>query len=493
MSPTFSQFAYSGNPLVRMNLAANLYDTAHRLQKDRFTLVLLALRLPDSQGLDTFRRFREISSDTPVAVLLQHDEWYLEHDVREMGALAAYSPGQVNVDEVIGLCREYARPVEEKDENDAAPAEAAAEPAEPAEAVKEIFAEASGREEPAPEATLENSLPAEADGELTVPLNDAPAADDAEITINDLHDAEEWALEITAAPETPDAPETVTESTTPEPDAPETATPETPAPAADAALAPAQETEEAAEVTATPEPLNLARPEATDAAERAAARAEMVRLRKELKHHRAVRQELEGVSKALEERCRELEAGQAALIEAEHVAIEREKAARLAAEARLEEMTRQFGALQNVEQQRQALAADIKSARADDTRVSELEESNRKLRAELETVKERVHEQRDVVEHSEQAVSYLKTKVETYKQRAETAEGSLQKLEVRFKKLHKAYNKACVEKKNHEKTIGELEQENQKILQKSKELTAMYEKAQCEHLCKNVEKPGGGK
>ena len=52
----------------------------------------------------------------------------------------------------------------------------------------------------------------------------------------------------------------------------------------------------------------------------------------------------------------------------------------------------------------------------------------------------------------------------------------------RFKKLQKTYHKVCGEKKNCEKRMEGLERENRTILQKTGELTALYEKAQCERL-----------
>ena len=508
MSPTFSQFAYSGNPLIRMNLAANLFDAAHRLEKNAYSLILLSLRLPDCQGTETFARLRKLTADTPVAILLQHDEWHLEAEVRAAGARGVYSPGQVNVEEALTICRSLPEiPKSESVDNNNVNSE------EPANAVAVPEKETPDEEDaavPAVDAPATNTpYPADTADELIIPTDDGenPATAD-ELTVNNLEDVRSLELDVSeaineAVPPAAPEPENISEApeeNTGEPDSAEMTAdsadtpqaetapkPRTEAPAADAGLAETPAEEVAAEAVAeagtpdaplTAEALLIPTPEA----ERTAYREELVRLRMELKQHRAVRQELEGVSKALEERCRELEAGQAALIEAEHVAIEREKAARLAAEARLAEMTEQFNALREVENRSRRLSTELDEARADDSQNRQLTDENSRLRLELENTKEQLHEQRDVVEHSGQTIAYLRSKVNDLRQRAETAEGEFNKLTLRFKKLQKTYHKICGEKKNLERRTEELELENRTILQKTGTLKEMYEKAQCERL-----------
>jgi len=512
MSPTFSQFAYSGNARIRMNLAANLFDAAHRLENNTYSLILLSLRLPDCQGTETLKRLRKMTPGTPVAVLLQNDEWHLEEETKALGARGAFAPGQVNVEAALAICQ--------SGENLPLPPEPAeieniVEPATPS------IVDSVAVTEDVPATVIPEDQPlAEPDNSLIIP-SDAPETAADNLIINTLQDAENLEVEITPVESTPvestdESPESAAvenpqipdEKAEVSPDVPTADTPEdsvhspTAAPSAtyditgnDATGESANSGEElpeiantasaeepAAEVTATPVADNSPLADGDTATELTTAKEEILRLRKELTHFRAVNHELEGVSRALEERCRELEAGQAALIEAEHVAIEREKAARLTAEARLASVTEQFNALQEVENKRQELDAALQDVREDDTRLKELENANAALRSELDSLREQLHEQRDAAEQNGQTVNYLRTKVADYKQRAETAEGELVKLTNRFKKLQKSYHKVCGEKKNYEKRIASMERETQDILQKSGQLSAMYEKSQCDRL-----------
>ena len=53
----------------KLTHAASLADAFARVRQMRFDVVFLDLGLPDGNGIDTFRRFREAAPDTPVLVL----------------------------------------------------------------------------------------------------------------------------------------------------------------------------------------------------------------------------------------------------------------------------------------------------------------------------------------------------------------------------------------------------------------------------------------
>lgn len=53
----------------RLTRAESLADALVHAQDGRFDVVLLDLGLPDGNGIDTFRRFRQVAPDTPVLVL----------------------------------------------------------------------------------------------------------------------------------------------------------------------------------------------------------------------------------------------------------------------------------------------------------------------------------------------------------------------------------------------------------------------------------------
>ncbi|MDR0867693.1 MAG: hypothetical protein LBP75_04350 [Planctomycetota bacterium] len=482
MSPTFSQLAFTRQFPACLNLAANLYDATNRLRNGGFSLVLLSLRLPDCQGVETLRRFQKTGANVPVVALLQDDEWHLEKEVRALGAAAVYSPGKVNGDEVLNHCGNPCDPlieVEAAPENEPA-SEVAIEDLDDTVSV-EIDADTANTSEPpapaAPVAPVAEKIspekitperisaekisadapiiPAERLAALTVEI---PA-----LTTNRNYSApakksgEETAATVAEAP--------AIKEITVEKAAEEIAAPVVAAVAPVAAIAPTAATDETVEETTR--------------------REEIVRLRKEVFQYRAARQEMVGVNKALEERCRELEAGQAALIEAEHVAIERERAAREQAEQRAvalgeekvkevaiyrrrvteveeqaKEGRKQLTALS--EQQNQAAAAlaqaqrDLAAARAKEQELSGyrqradlFEKQNRALETQLATA---------IAEKEALAGAPVANPVAKTDATAEYAA-----LKDKFTKLERTYHQASAEKKNAEKSNATLSQENEKL------------------------------
>jgi two-component system cell cycle response regulator len=54
--------------------AASLSEGTRRLQEENFDVLLLDLGLPESHGLDTFMRCRDLASEVPVVVLTGLDD-----------------------------------------------------------------------------------------------------------------------------------------------------------------------------------------------------------------------------------------------------------------------------------------------------------------------------------------------------------------------------------------------------------------------------------
>lgn len=115
---------------------------------------------------------------------------------------------------------------------------------------------------------------------------------------------------------------------------------------------------------------------------------EIKKLHLALQEQRAIQHEMSGVNRALEERCRELEAGQAALIEAEHLAIEREKAARIAVETQSSQMINTLRAKKN-EYKNRLRDAEIKNEKAQ-SRYQKLTKNFEKTCAEKKSHQEKI-------------------------------------------------------------------------------------------------------
>ncbi|GHS94431.1 hypothetical protein FACS1894139_03830 [Planctomycetales bacterium] len=502
MSPTFSQLAFTRQFPACLNLAANLYDATNRLRNGGFSLVLLSLRLPDCQGVETLRRFQKTGANVPVVALLQDDEWHLEKEVRALGAAAVYSPGKVNGDEVLKHCGNPCDPlieVEAAPENEPA-SEVAIEDLGDAVSVEIDAAAPAAAEEKIPEENLpEKNLPAEnippekiSAAAPTIALDKLEALT-VEIPALTLPAKKSDAETAATVASTPAIKEITVEKTVEKIVAPVVAEP---AVAPIAPIAPIAAVAAAAPIAATAE----------ETVEEATRREEIVRLRKEVFQYRAARQEMVGVNKALEERCRELEAGQAALIEAEHVAIERERAAREQAEQRAvalgeekikevaiyrrrvgeveeqaKEGRKQLAALS--EQQNQAAAAlaqaqrDLAAARAKEQELSGyrqradlFEKQNRALETQLAAA---------IAEKEALAAAPVAPAepVAPVANKETAAPAEYVALKDKFTKLERTYHQASAEKKNAEKSNATLSQENEKL---KNEIAALIKKLKVE-------------
>lgn len=362
MSATFSQFLFGAGGEVRLNMVSSLKDAQQRLAEGGFGLILLSLHLPECAGVEALRQTLAQSADVPVAVLINQNEQHLADEVREMGAAGCYRYGQVPLQEAIALCKKDARAIrkdtrsgvsvetaEDEEPRTLADRLGAAKRLEPGEVLpvtavleepEEIALDAK-KEMPAvvvlpdlsPSMRVEQLTEAtKAERGASSPADTPPLAvpheaitlqaSEAKLVRDDFTEPEATVKTGIADSAIPDSPEEVAEVDI-----------------------------ESVEAVEAYEAYDIAEVEKISSGQ--------------IQEERAARQELEGVVRALEERCRELEAGQTALIEAEHVAIEREKAARLAAEAKVQELQAQLATsagLSNVDEERRRMERLLEEA-----------------------------------------------------------------------------------------------------------------------------------
>lgn len=334
MSATFAQFVYGGGTGVRMNLVSSLREAGHRLREQSFGLILLSLHLPEGGGVEVLRRMREISGGVPVAVLLGNDEQHLADEVRALGAVATYGYGAVPVADAVDLVQAQsgtASPAWQMVQSPAivgvtgsecAPV-AAHEPEESAQIPAEPETAAEAVEFSVEDAIDEVEVALDNGQALPEPAAAGLSAEAATAEVREVHVAD--VLEYGLAPAPGDS--AVAEEMEQDP---AIITQELPFAGADRALAAEYQSDTVREIAPPP-----------------GAREQELLL--ELERERAGRRELEKAMAVLEERCQELEAGQTALIEAEHVAIEREKAARAQAEERTRELEQRLSSLAEME------------------------------------------------------------------------------------------------------------------------------------------------
>lgn len=336
MSATFAQFVYGGGAGVRMNLVSSLREAGHRLREQSFGLILLSLHLPEGGGVEMLRRMREIAGAVPVAVLLGKDEQHLADEVRALGAVATYGYGAVPVAEAVELAQTpggaspAARQMEQAPVSAGIagvecapvqaqkPEEAAQLPAEPETAAEAVELNVEDAIEEV-EVALDHAQGAPEPADVAGLAAEEPAEGALEVHVADV-------LEYGLAPAPGDggAVEEMEQE-------PAIITQELPFAGADRALAAEYQGEAPREA----------------AAESGAGARELLL---ELEREQAGRRELEKAMAVLEERCQELEAGQTALIEAEHVAIEREKAAREQAEERARDLEKRLSSLKDLDE-----------------------------------------------------------------------------------------------------------------------------------------------
>lgn len=319
ISATFAQFLFGVGGGVRMNMVSNLKDAQSRLKEGGVGLILLSLHLPEGPGIELLSRVRTLAGEVPVAVLINAHEGHLADEARSLGAVGCYEYGKVPVEEAIRLCapQEPQPPLADRLQATSSATQPGAAP------TKTIAAGLLPPQEPAPSPQEQAIIPPAA-------CHPEPNAEPAEVldaqcatVIED--DAGDGVTELMVDAVAVESVESV----------------EAAAPAQPAAQQPA-----AQPTPHIPEP---AQPKDAPLAQAPTIQAPIAQTSSLSGGDRT---ELEAVIRTLEERCRELEAGQTALIEAEHLAIEREKAARLAAEEQARTLREQL------ERAGQPLAAD---------------------------------------------------------------------------------------------------------------------------------------
>ncbi len=369
MSATFSQFIREAGGRVKLNTSSNIRDAGHRLDDGRFDLVLLSLHLRDGEGIDVLKSMKMLARETPVAVLLNHDEHHLEHEVISLGAVGTFRNGEVDINGAINVCAAFSDAGVDTSGpfNKAAAAEPeAVKGIDPAEL--ELDVEEDDSENELDAADIEE-LSAEVICEVTQEdeIVQEPVTQDAGFSATIGDEVDNFKVESVAAQEAAEAAsdeepaEGDSQSVVAEPGICD--------------MAGQQQDAEVASEDISPEEVEkvddncLSAEEVREIADQTAAVDSGVfigdsLLEKSCEAESAM-QDLEGVIRVLEERCRELEAGQTALIEAEHVAIEREKKAREKAEARVSELEKKLSSesdLKSVEEERSKLEKLLEDA-----------------------------------------------------------------------------------------------------------------------------------
>jgi len=85
--------------------AERLADGLARLKRDRFDAVLLDLTVPDSEGVDTFRRLHAEVNDVPVVVLTNVDDEAVAVATLNLGAADYLVKGEVNANWLVRSIR----------------------------------------------------------------------------------------------------------------------------------------------------------------------------------------------------------------------------------------------------------------------------------------------------------------------------------------------------------------------------------------------------
>lgn len=224
------------------------------------------------------------------------------------------------------------------------------------------------------------------------------------------------------------------------------------------------------------------------------AEAHSVELSQRLEKSEKMVNNLNQVISTLEERCEELEAGQSALIEAEHVGIERERSAREFAEGELREVKGALVELEKIEQERAKLEELLKEGQIRENelvneKTIELEkiiadESKQKsllqdqiaaLKVELESKEiencrllEQTKKQEGDVSEKEELLIAIKERVSVYKQ-------TINELGKQREELERKYAEQC---KEFEAKIKELLGNEEKVVALEEELLKTKEEAE---------------
>lgn len=299
MSPTFGQLAQAPGKRLYINFATTCKDALRRLgQSDPYDLLLVSIHLPDADGTQAITQLMEAAHPTPVAALLAGEDGALRDTVEGLGAAGVFWQGGIPVDTIVGDFEAILAATRT--------GTGASSPRLQTETIHETPPLPVEEESPAlTDTSTPESLPEDVSADETavlqeeIPLSDEDAS---EPDIGDRLDPEE-AISLAQGEMEPDAfAETV--------------------PEADAVLleeaAPGEEASEAETILS---------------------------LRLLLEQETQRRTLAEESIQALETRCQELEAGQTALIEAEHVGLERERAARETAEAERDRLRAEVASL----------------------------------------------------------------------------------------------------------------------------------------------------
>ncbi len=89
----------------QIETAGRLADGLERLKRDGFDAVLLDLTLPDSKGIDTFRRLHAEVNDVPVVVLTNVDDETVAAATLNLGAADYLVKGEVNANWLVRSIR----------------------------------------------------------------------------------------------------------------------------------------------------------------------------------------------------------------------------------------------------------------------------------------------------------------------------------------------------------------------------------------------------
>ncbi|MBI3890976.1 MAG: response regulator [Candidatus Wallbacteria bacterium] len=117
-----------GDRVFDVRVASSLAEGLERVRSERFDVVLLDLSLPDSQGLDGFRRLHSAAPDEPVvllsgeaekelahAALTEGAQDYLEKRLLDSGVLGRLVRNAIERHRLLAACRRMARQAVERE------------------------------------------------------------------------------------------------------------------------------------------------------------------------------------------------------------------------------------------------------------------------------------------------------------------------------------------------------------------------------------------
>jgi DNA-binding NarL/FixJ family response regulator len=97
--------AHTREAEIDATMASSLAEALRKLERGAFQLVLLDLSLPDSDGIETLSRVRELEPDLPIVVLTGNDDPEIARRIVELGVDDYLLKGEVGSHRLIDAIR----------------------------------------------------------------------------------------------------------------------------------------------------------------------------------------------------------------------------------------------------------------------------------------------------------------------------------------------------------------------------------------------------